>query len=68
MLLGGFLGQGLYNWRKGAMPFYAGVSITCTVLPIMWLIDGPVRLHPVLALFVAFVGGVLSSPPGPCAR
>ena len=68
VLLGGFLGQALYNWRKGAMPFYAGVSIILTVLPILWLINGDVHHHQGLGLFVAFVGGALSSPPGPCAR
>ena len=64
----GVLGQALYNWRKGAMPFFAGLCIMTATIPILWLINGPVHNVPVAGFFVALVGGALSAPPGPCAR
>ena len=64
----GIVGQWLYNWRKGAMPLYSGLSIMVAVVPILWLINGRVAELPLLGMFVSLVGGALSAPPGPCAR
>ena len=68
VLATGILGQWLYNWRKGAMPLYSGLSIMVATVPILWLINGRVAQLPLLAMFVSLVGGALSAPPGPCAR
>lgn len=66
---GGFFGQALYNIRPSLMPLFVGVTVSSATLPIWFLINANLSQMSLFFPFAAaFLGGMLSSPPGPNAR
>ena len=66
---GGFLGQFLYNRKAPLMPIFVGACACCAAFPIWFLLNAEIRhVHYFFSFAAAFLGGMLSSPPGPNAR
>lgn len=66
---GGFFGQWLYNRKAFLMPIFVGVCACGASFPIWFLLNANLqRVHYFFSFAAAFLGGMLSSPPGPNAR
>ena len=66
---GGLVGQLLYLLNPAFMPVFVCICV-CSATPPMWfLVNADVsRISLFWSFAAAFVGGALSSPPGPNAR
>jgi predicted MFS family arabinose efflux permease len=68
-IIGGLVGQALWNWRPGAMPMFAGVSAWLGMPTVFWLLNADVdRARPSAVAFFAFFGGVMASIAGVIVR
>ena len=66
---GGLIGQTLYNFRPGLMPLFVGACVSSAAFPIWFLVNADIkRISLFWSFAAAFIGGMLSSPPGPNAR
>ena len=66
---GGFFGQWLYNRKAFLMPIFVGVCACGASFPIWFLLNANLQqVHYFFSFAAAFLGGMLSSPPGPNAR
>jgi len=66
---GGFIGQLLYNRKAPLMPIFVGCCVASAAFPIWFIINADLsRISLAFTFSAAFLGGMLSSPPGPNAR
>ncbi len=66
---GGFIGQLLYNRKAPLMPLFVGACVASAAFPIWFIINADLsRINLAFTFSAAFLGGMLSSPPGPNAR
>ena len=61
-IVGGLLGQWLYNRRKAFVCWLMGATTICSVLPMLYLVNAPFNVH--VFSFVAVLGGTVAGVTG----
>jgi len=70
IVLGGIVGQWLYNRRRRWMPLFTGLIVITSTPPMLWLVNDPLEEHAAVALacIAVFMGGFSASACGPSIR